>query len=153
MQRCNGTPRNRGIHKQTIDAARCDEILAKFDDGKAAIVRNAIGKGSLYYLAAPLKTEDYQVLLAPLAEKLRLNRPVVGVDQNRQLVTGVEVRSVERENDYLICASNLKPEPADFKLEGKGKINQALDLRNLQEIPGGHVHLKPFQETIIRVEK
>ena len=71
-------------------------ILAKFDDGKPAIANLKSGKGSLYYLAAPLKSGDYHLLLSALAQKLRLKRPVVGIDKTGNLITGAEVRAVER---------------------------------------------------------
>ncbi|MCK5068777.1 MAG: beta-galactosidase, partial [Bacteroidales bacterium] len=51
---------------QSIDPG-LHKVLAQFDDGKPAIVLAQTGKGTLYYLAAPLKTTDYHTLLAPLA--------------------------------------------------------------------------------------
>ncbi|MBE9511289.1 MAG: beta-galactosidase, partial [Bacteroidetes bacterium] len=137
---------------QSIDPGS-HQVLATFDDGKAAIVLAQIGNGNLYYLAAPLKTKDYHLLFSPLAKKLELKRPVVGVDENDKLITGVEVRAVECEADYLVYASNLTPEPVEFDLKGPGKFGIIIDLRSLHEIPGGHVKLGPYQETIFKVEK
>ena len=137
---------------QSIDPGP-HQVLASFDNGKAAIVLAQIGNGAFYYLAAPLKTEDYHTLLAPLAQKLGLKRPVTGIDQEGKLVTGVEVRAVEREADYLVYASNLTPEPVEFDLKGSGKTGVITDLRSLHEVPDGHVKLGPFQETIFQVEK
>lgn len=137
---------------QTIVADNQDAI-GRFEDGKPAIIVSKIGKGSLYYLASPLKTEDYHLFLAPLAEKLKLRRPLLAVDENGDLIIGVEVRAVERNNDYLIYASNLKAEPVSFRLKGKEKTGSILDLRSLEKISGDSLSLKPFQETIFRVEK
>ena len=137
---------------QSIDPGP-HQVLASFDDGKAAIVLAQIGNGAFYYLAAPLKTEDYHTLLAPLAQKLGLKRPVTGIDQEGKLVTGVEVRAVEREADYLVYASNLTPEPVEFDLKGSGETGVITDLRSLHEVPDGHVKLGPFQETIFQVER
>jgi len=137
---------------QSIDPGP-HQVLAKFEDGKAAIVLVETGNGAIYYLAAPLKTADYHKLLSPLGQKLALRRPVKGIDQNGQLVTGVEVRAVEREADYLVYASNLTPEPVEFDLKRSGDTGVIVDLRSLHEVKEGHVRLKPFQETIFRVEK
>ena len=137
---------------QSVDPGS-HQVLAMFDDGKAAIVLAQIGNGALYYLAAPLKTPDYHLLLSPLAQKLGLKRPVVGVDKSGKLVTGAEVRAVERETDYLVYASNLTPEPVEFDLKGAGEFGVITDLRSLQKVPEGHVKLEPYQETIFRVMK
>ena len=137
---------------QSIDPGS-HQVLARFDDGNAAIVLAQTGNGSLYYLAAPLKTEDYHNLLSPLAQKLGLKRPVVAIDQKGNLVTGVEVRAVERETDYLVYASNLTPEPVEFDLKASGETGVIIDLRSLHEVPEGHVKLGPYQETIFTVER
>ena len=137
---------------QTIDPAS-HKVLARFDDGKAAILLAQSGKGAVYYLSAPLKPLDYHELLSPLAQKLGLKRPVKGIDQNGKLVTRVEVRAVEREADYLVYASNLTPEQVEFDLTGPEEPGVILDLRSLHEVPEGHVRLDPFQETIFKMEK
>jgi len=137
---------------QSIDPGS-HQVLARFDDGKAAIVLAQTGKGNVYYLAAPLQTADYHKLFSPLAQKLGLIRPVKGIDRNGKLVTGVEVRSVEREADYLVYASNLTAEPVEFDLKGSGELGNVTDLRSLHQVPEGHVRLHPFQETIFKVER
>lgn len=137
---------------QTVEPGN-HNVIAGFEDGKPAMILLQIGKGSLYYLTSPLKSKDYHLLLAPLSQKLKLTRPLVAVDQNDNLVTGVEVRAVERSNDYLVYTSNLKSEPISFRLKGKEKAGSILDLRSLQEISGINLYLRPFQETIYRVEK
>ncbi len=75
------------------------------------------------------------------------------MDQAGNLVTGVEVRAVEREADYLVYASNLTSEPVEFDLKVSGEPGDIMDLRSLHEIPEGHVSLNPFQETIFKIEK
>jgi hypothetical protein len=128
-----------------------NKVLARFNDGKPAIICILKGKGSLYYLAAPLKTADYHILLSPLAELSGLNRPVVGIGRDGRLVTGAEVRSIEEGSDYLVYASNLTPDPVEFDLKGKDELGTVLDLRSLITLKGNHVKLGPFQETIFRV--
>ena len=137
---------------QTIDPGS-HRVLARFDDGKAAIVLAQSGKGAVYYLAAPLKIADYHKLLDPLARKLGLRRPVKGMDQAGNLVTGVEVRAVERVADYLVYASNLTSVPVEFDLKVSGETGDIMDLRSLHEIPEGQIMLNPFQETIYKIEK
>jgi hypothetical protein len=137
---------------QTIDPG-VNQVLAKFDDGKAAIVLVQAGKGSLYYLAAPLKSADYHVFLSPLVQKLGISQPVKAVDPDGNLVTEAEVRAVDREKDFLVYACNLTSEPIEFDLKAASGITAVLDLRSLTEIAGSHITLGPWQETIFRVEK
>jgi hypothetical protein len=137
---------------QTIDPGS-HEVLARFDDGKAAILFAETGNGAIYYLASPLRTVDYHKLLSPLARKLGLKRPVKGIDQNGKLVTGVEIRAVERETDYLVYASNLTAEQVEFDLKVSEEPGVIMDLRSLRQVPKGHVKLGPFQETIFKIEK
>ena len=137
---------------QKIDPGK-NKVLASFPDGNPAIVLVKTGRGTVYYLAAPLSAMDYHQLFAPLAEKLQLRRPLVGVDASGKLVTGAEVRALERKNDYLMYASNLGSSPVEFTIKGKSEIGAVEDLRSLRPVPGGHVKLGPWQETIFRIEK
>jgi hypothetical protein len=138
---------------QSIDPGS-HQVIARFEDGKEAIVFAESGKGGMYYLTAPLRTEDYHTLLSPLASRIGLNRPVRGIAQDGNLVTGVEVRAVEREADYLVYACNLTAERVEFDLEvSSGVPGVFMDLRSLHEIPDRHIRLDPFQETIYKIEK
>ncbi|MEA2063295.1 MAG: beta-galactosidase [Gemmatimonadota bacterium] len=128
-------------------------VLARFEDGKPAIVLVKRGRGRLYYLASPLAAGDYHKLLALLADDLGLQRPVLAVDSRSELITTAEVRAVERDNDYLVYASNLGGEPVEFDLKGEKTLGQVEDLRRLRPVPGGHVKLGPWEETILRVDK
>ena len=136
---------------QTVDPGP-NKIIARFEDGKPAIILVKSGKGSLYYLTSPLKTSDYHVLFSPMAKLAGLNRPVVGVGPDGMLVTGAEVRAVERDKDYLVYASNLTSGPVEFDLKGSDSFGTITDLRRLT-ITGAHIKLEPFQETIFRIEK
>ncbi len=136
---------------QTVDPGP-NKVLASFDDGKPAIILVKSGKGSIYYLASPLKTPDYHLLLSPLAKSTGLNRPVMGIGSDGMPVTGAEVRAVEREKDYLVYASNLTSGPVEFDLKGSNSFGTITDLRRLT-ITGTHIKLEPFQETIFRIEK
>jgi len=78
---------------------------------------------------------------------------VLGIGKDGNLITGAEVRAVEREKDYLVYASNLTSEPIEFDLNGAGKIGSVLDLRGLTEPANAHIKLNPYQETIFKVEK
>ncbi len=129
------------------------QVLATFDDGKPAIIHAKIGNGDLYYLAAPLKSYDYHLLLSPLAEKVGLKRPIVGVIKNGLLVTGAEVRAVERKMDYLVYASNLTKEAVEFDLKGERALGEITDLRNLRVMADKRIKLEPFQEKIFMIVK
>jgi beta-galactosidase GanA len=137
---------------QTIDPGN-NKVLARFDDGKPALVLVRAGKGSLYYLASPLKTSDYHPLLSPLADQVGLNRPVVCIGTDGNLVTGAEVRAVERSNDYLVYASNLTSGIVEFDLKTGKKTGSMLDLRSMTEYGSSHIKLGPYQESVFRIEK
>lgn len=137
---------------QTIAAVDYN-VIARFDDGNPAIIRSEIGKGAMHYLASPLKPEDYHRLLSPLVQKLKLKRPLLAYDQNGDLITGVEVRAVEREYDYLVYASNLKSVPVTFSLKGEKNLGTVRNLRSLQEITNENIKLNPYQETIFSIKK
>ena len=137
---------------QKIDPG-ANKVLASFSDGSPAIVLLQKGLGAFYYLAAPLGANDYHQIFAPLAEKLQLRRPLMGVDAQGNLVTGAEVRAVERRSDYLIYASNLGSSPVEFMIKGKGELCAVEDLRKLRPVPGGQVRLGPWEEKLFRVEK
>ncbi len=136
---------------QTVDPGSA-KVLAEFSDGRPAMLLSQIGSGKAYYLAAPLESEYYHRLLAPLAEKLGLNRPVVAVDSEGNLVTGVEVRAVDSDNGLLVYASNLTGESVEFKLKSaRGKITAIKNLRSGEPVTDSAIALAPWQETIWRV--
>lgn len=137
---------------QTINPEK-NTVLAKFEDGLPALVQVKMGKGSLYYLAAPLITTDYLQLLAPLAQKAGVRRPVVGIGNDGSLLTGIEVRAVEREKDFLVYTCNLASDSVEFELKGEKEFGQILDLRTLTRMKSPHISLRPFQETIYIIEK
>ena len=139
---------------QTLDPGK-NEVLAQFEDGGAAIVLVRLGKGTLYYLAAPLEIGDYQKLLEPLAEKVALKRPLVALDGQGSLITGAEVRAVERKDDFLVYASNMRGTEVEFNLarqDGKA-LGRVRDLRGFGTVKDGRVRLEPWQETIYSIPK
>jgi hypothetical protein len=137
---------------QTIDPGN-NKVLARFDNGSPAIVLVRTGKGSIYYLASPLRTSDYHLLLSPLADLTGLNRPVIGVDADGNLITGAEVRAVEQSNDYLVYGSNLTSGIVEFDLKADKMTGSMIDLRNMTRYKSCHVKLGPYQESIFRIEK
>ncbi|HRD44586.1 MAG TPA: hypothetical protein PLN30_12555, partial [Ferruginibacter sp.] len=96
---------------------------------------------------------DYHLLLSPLVKKLNIKRLVLALGSDGNLIAGAEVRSVERDDDYLVYASNLTSGEISFWLKGEKPINMVQDLRTLQEISGNKITLNPYQETIFRIKK
>ncbi len=136
---------------QKIDPGK-NQVLATFEDGNPAIILVRQGKGLLYYLAAPLTESSSSLLMEKLAPIAGLKRPVVGVDNKGHLITGAEIRSIERENDYLVYACNLTGEPVEFSLQGK-ILRELTDLRTMITLKTDQLTLKPYQETIYRIAK
>jgi len=116
-------------------------------------VLSSHGSGTIYYLAAPLAASDYHLLLEPLAEKLNLQRPLVGVAPDGNLVTGAVVRAVERERDWLMFACNISGEPVEFDISGQQELGQITELRSLTKLSDRHVELEPYQEIILQIAK
>ncbi len=137
---------------QTVEPGD-SRVLAEFADGRPAMLLSSVGRGNAYYLAAPLESKYYHRLLAPLTEKLELNRPVVAVDSEGNLVTGVEVRAVESENGLLVYASNLTGKAVELKLQAaRGNLAAITDIRSGEPVKSPRITLAPWQETIWRVE-
>jgi hypothetical protein len=130
-----------------------NEILAEFEDGQPAIVLIRIGTGSLFYLASPLKTDSYHQLFSLLTDRIGIRRAVKAEDSYGNLITGAEVRSVERESDFLVYASNLTSRSLEFDFKVEDEIESITDLRTLKQIEGRHILLKPYGETIFKVDK
>ncbi|HLA40563.1 MAG TPA: beta-galactosidase, partial [Candidatus Glassbacteria bacterium] len=137
---------------QKIDPGT-NKVLATFTDGSPALVLVQKGAGRVYYLAAPLVAEDYHRVLELLAERLGVQRPLLGIASDGGLVTGAEVRAVERPDHYLMYASNLSADKIEFDIRGKAYEGEVTDLRSLGKVPEGHVALNPWQETIYRIDK
>lgn len=137
---------------QTLDPGT-RQVLAIFDDGNPAIIQAQIGNGNLYYLAAPLRSNDYHLLLSLIVKKVDLKRPIIGVDKNGALIMGAEVRAVERKVDYLIYASNLTAEAVEFELKGSSAMGDIIDLRSLRVTSDKRVKLEPYQEKIFKITK
>ena len=128
-------------------------VLASFEDGSPGLMLASRGKGSVYYLAAPLENKSYHNVLEPLADKLGLERPLVGVTSEGTLVTGAVVRAVERKNDWLMFACNITGEPVEFDIAGQSEMGRITELRSLKQLTGTHVKLEPYQEIILQIAK
>jgi hypothetical protein len=88
-----------------------------------------------------------------LADRIGIRRAVKALDTSGNMITGAEVRGIEREKDYMVYASNLTAGTIEFDLRIDNKIESITDLRSLKQIEGQHVLLKPYGETILRIEK
>jgi hypothetical protein len=137
---------------QTIDPGP-NRVLARFEDGRPALILIKKGEGRIYYLAAPLETGSYHQILFPIADLAGINRPVIAVGKNGNPVTGAEIRGIELETEYLAYACNLTGSIVEFDLDVKGAEGDILDLRTMKNSTGRHVVLSPYQETIFRLEK
>ncbi|MBW7997870.1 MAG: hypothetical protein FVQ81_15135 [Candidatus Glassbacteria bacterium] len=138
---------------QTVEPGNA-RVIAEFADNRPAIILARKGNGVVYYLAAPLESDHYHRLLEPLAEKLKLKRPVTAVNSDGSLATGAEVRAVESDGGYLVYASNLTGDPVAFELKAaRGGLGAITDLRSGEPLAGAEIELAPWQETIWRVEK
>jgi len=129
------------------------EVLATLANGDPGLVLERIGSGRLYYLASPLGPGSYHRLFEPLARLTGLNRPVTAVNPEGSLLTGAEVRGVERLTDYLVYACNLGGQTLEFDLKGAAPLGTVTDLRSQKKLTGTHVSLGPWQETIFKIEK
>ncbi len=141
------------LQKLEVTGGGGGEVLARFEDGGPGLVRSAKGKGAIYYLAAPLADMDYHRLLEPLATKLNIRRPLVGVNPDGTLVTGAVVRAVERELDWLMFACNISGKPVEFDIAGQQELGRITELRSLTKLSNRHVKLDPYQEIILQIAK
>jgi hypothetical protein len=126
--------------------------LARFIDGRPAIVRHTRGRGNVYYLAMPLDPSSYALLLDRLFEHANITRPVRFTDPAGRRIWQVEGRSLRRDRDWLLYLVNHGRKTAMVKLALPVKAQSLTDLRRGGKMaPEDLVALEPGETRLFRV--
>jgi beta-galactosidase GanA len=141
----------RGI-VQTVAAGGGNAVIARFSDGKPALVRHTRGRGKVYCLAMPLEPSSYARLLDRLFEHAEISRPVRFTDSAGQRIWQVEGRSVQRDGDWLLYLFNHGDKKETAKPVLPVKAQFLTDLRRGSKMaPEDLVALEPGETRLIRV--
>jgi beta-galactosidase len=134
--------------RQTVEPLAGTQVLYRYPDGKPAVVRARVGKGSVYYAAASLAERGYARLLDALAGEAGVSRPV------RVRLTGKEGEAVEARfarlgARRLLYVFNSGGQPVRARVEtSEGRIAAVTELRGGQHTLGGELAVPPHQTNI-----
>jgi beta-galactosidase GanA len=143
-----GTLDTQGV-QQRLEIDKSAKVLYSYPDGTPAVVRVAIGKGSVYYLASSLKAQSYSRLLDTVFTNTGIRRPI-----RMQMVNGsapwkVEARFATLGKRKLFYVVNFNDQPMDLKLQPKsGPIEMLHQLRDDIMISGDRIRVEPHQTYI-----
>lgn len=144
--------KGRGI-LQTLAAGGGNAVLARFTDGRPAMVRRVRGRGKVYCLAMPLEPSSYARLLDRLFAHADVSRPVRFTDSAGQRIWQVEGRSLRRDRDWLLYLVNHGRKKVMVKPALPGKAESLTDLRQGGKMaPEDLIALEPGETRLIRVD-
>lgn len=148
-----GTLETQGV-QQRLEIDKNAKVLYSYPDGTPAVVRVAIGKGSVYYLAASLQPRSYSRLLDSLFSDAGIQRPI-----RTQMVDGsapwkVEARAAPLGKRKLIYVVNFNDRPMDLRLRSQsGPIMTLHELRGDVTSSGDRIKVDPHQTYIYELEQ
>ena len=143
--------KGRGI-VQSLDLTSGATVMARFPDGKPAIVQQPVGRGELYYLATPLEPQSYAQFLNHVFETVRLTRPIRVSDAAGHRIWRLEGRAVHRDRDWLLYLVNHGNQPVEAKLEFPFTPQSMTDLRRGQSLRAAELlSLAPGETRLLQV--
>lgn len=138
---------------QTLAIGTGNAELARFADGKPAIIRHSLGQGKVYYLAMPLNPPSYARLLDRLFEHAGVSRPVRFTDSAGRRIWQIEGRSLQRDHDRLLYLVNHGHATVKVKAALPVKARSLTDLRRgMHMAPEDLIALAPGETRLIRVD-
>jgi beta-galactosidase GanA len=145
--------KGRGII-QTLKLGEGSTVWARFPDGTPAIVKRAIGRGIVWYLATPLEPQSYARLLDRLLERAGVSRPVRVADASGKRIWQVEARALRRERDWLLYVVNHGGASVDVTLSLPAAARSLKDLRRGAALrPDGLITLGSGETRLIEIEQ
>ncbi|HET7100976.1 MAG TPA: beta-galactosidase [Terriglobia bacterium] len=137
---------------QTLKAGEGNAVLARFTDGRPAMVRHTRGRGKVYCLAMPLEPSSYARVLDRLFEHAEISRPVRFTDSAGRRIGQVEGRSLHRDGEWLLYLVNHGGKTEMVKLALPVKAQSLTDLRRGSKLtPEDLIALEPGETRLIRV--
>jgi beta-galactosidase GanA len=138
---------------QTLEVGSGSVELARFTDGRPAIVRHTLGQGRVYYLAMPLDPQSYARVLDSFFDHANISRPVRFTDPAGQRIWQLEARSLRQDPNWLLSIVNHGKTTAMVKLALPVEPRSLMDLRRSRSIaPDKLIALASGETRLIRVE-
>ncbi|HXH50722.1 MAG TPA: beta-galactosidase [Terriglobia bacterium] len=130
---------------------QCDPrwVLGKFSDGSPALIRIAIGKGNLYWLASPLDPVSWTRLLPLLAAQAGVPAPLHVSSSGSDALTALEFRVTPYSNNYLAYFYNNSNQTLRFNLEPVFRFTRIRDLRSGTTLAGPGMVLPGHATSIV----
>jgi beta-galactosidase GanA len=140
--------------QQRIGIDRTAKVLYSYPDGTPAVVRVAIGKGSVYYAAASLTAQSYSRLLDTVFTNAGIQRPIRIQMVNGSTPWKVEARFAPLGKRRLLYVINFNDQPMDLKLKPEsGAVEMLHQLRDDKTISSDHIKVEPHQTYIYELEQ
>lgn len=144
--------KGRGV-VQAIKPGDGGRVLARFKNNDPAIIRRALGSGSMTSLATPLEPESYARLLDRLFERAGVARQIRATDVAGNRIWRVEARSLRRERDWLLYVVNDSDTAVEARLSLPAAARSLKDLRRDKTLPvGGLITLAAGETRIFQIE-
>lgn len=148
-----GTLDTQGV-QQRLEIDKNAKILYSYPDGTPAVVRVAIGKGSVYYAAASMKVRSYSRLLDSLFNDAGIQRPIRTRNLDASAPWKIEARFVPLRGRKLLYVVNFNDHPMDLRLRPRsGPIAMLHELRDNLTISGDRIKVEPHQTYIYELEQ
>jgi beta-galactosidase len=143
-----GELKTRGV-RQSVTASPDSEVLFRYPNGGAAVVRKTLGRGAVYYAAASLEPEAASRLLEYLFGEAGVKRPVRVRPLDGTPQGLVEARFAEAEGRKLLYVVNSGERPVRLRVEAAPELFARLrELRGRTEIEGREIEV-PARQTLI----
>jgi hypothetical protein len=137
--------------RQRLQAAGPAEVLFRYADGGAAIVRAALGRGAVYYSGASLELRGYSRLLDMLFEEAGVARPV-RIEGTPADAWKIESRFARLGSRRFLYAINFSDAPVRLRVAAPdGFCNSVYDLRERRGLDPSGISLQARQTGIFEV--
>ena len=131
-------------------AVECNpaNVMARFSDGRPALVHLRRGQGHIYWLTAPLIPESWGRFLSLVARNSGLKPDLLVANEDGSPVSEVEYRVTGFEQGHLGYFYNNSGRDMDLVLQPRFPFKQILDRRAETPLTGTRLQL-PRRETAI----
>ncbi len=134
--------------RQIIDCSP-GSVLARFPDGRPALVLIKKGQGKVYWLAAPLEPESWRRFLALLAPHAGVSLELRVSQEQGGVVPELEFRVVNYAQGHLAYFYNNSDRAIPFRIEPKFRFSRIFDRRTESVVPGREFVLPPRETAIL----
>ena len=124
------------------------KVIAKFPDGRPAIVTLPVGEGTVYYFATPLEERSFHRFFDCLYDAVGVRRPVRTVDAQGEKLFSVDSRTVATADGYLCYVSNLQSRGCEVRLRLPDGVTAVTNLSTEEPLA-----YKPGEELVLSLDR